>query len=105
MPQIERKDNQNERIARSIILSNTNRIQRDSLSWIYEIEKAIVKALNAKDKSDAEVIAALRERLECSEPWRAAGFGPAAEVAELRHRIEKLERTVRYLCPDKSDDI
>ena len=50
-------------------------------------------------ESDAKVIAALRERLECSEPWRAAGFGPAAEVAELRHRIEKLERTVRYTLP------
>jgi hypothetical protein len=44
----ERTDNQNQRIARSIILSNTNPTQRDSLLWLADIERAIVKALNAK---------------------------------------------------------
>ena len=78
--------------------------------WTKKIMGSIVPyeiCANAADRieSDAKVIAALRERLECSEPWRAAGFGPAAEVAELRHRIEKLERIVRYLCPNKNDDI
>ena len=45
----ERKDNTNARIARSIILLTTTHIQRDSLVWIADIERAIIKALEAKD--------------------------------------------------------
>lgn len=40
---------QNERIAWSIILSNTNATQRASLFWIAHVERAIVQALDAKD--------------------------------------------------------
>jgi hypothetical protein len=45
---------QNERLARSIIRSNTNSTQRHSLLWLANIEKAIVGALDAKDAAREE---------------------------------------------------
>jgi hypothetical protein len=51
MKAVERQDNTNARIARSIILSKTNPTMRGSLLWIFDIEKAIIKALDAKDVS------------------------------------------------------
>lgn len=41
----------NERIARAIILSNTNDTQRNSLLWLSNIERAIVEQLDRKDHS------------------------------------------------------
>lgn len=45
----QRTDSQNERIARAIILSTTNSIQRGSVGCLEGIERAIVKALDMKD--------------------------------------------------------
>lgn len=44
-----RDDPNNERIARAIIMSNTNPTQRASLLWLGDLERAIVKALDLKD--------------------------------------------------------
>lgn len=54
MPKLKMTDNatNNERIARAIILSNTNDTQRNSLLWLSNIERAIVEQLDRKDHSE-----------------------------------------------------
>jgi hypothetical protein len=47
---------------------------------------------------------------ECKTPSMCAPFGgcrspEGAKQSELERRVERLERIVEHLCPDKSDDI
>lgn len=49
-----RTESNNERIARAIIISNTNSTQRGSVGCLESIERAIVKALDMKDSSARE---------------------------------------------------
>lgn len=47
---------------------------------------------------------------ECKTPSMCAPFGgcrspEGGEIADLRKRVERLERLMERVCPDKSDDI
>lgn len=47
--------------------------------------------------------------LQCTTPAMCAPFGgcqpPSPKIQELEQRVERLERIVESICPDKSDDI
>lgn len=38
-------------------------------------------------------------------PFDGCSSDEATRIAQLEKRVVQLERTVRHLCPDKSDDI
>jgi hypothetical protein len=61
LPMTKNNATNNQRIARMIIVSNTNRTQRDSLLWLQDIESAIVRALNGKDEACVRSIVAKAE--------------------------------------------